>query len=63
MSQLLEQISAAEKGPPSQKRLHLLNYVGAIAGADTGVANRLVDAGILSLLAKQAREPNQHIDL
>ena len=63
VSQLIEQLGVVEKGPPSQKRLQLLNYIGCIAGADTGLANHLVDASVLSLLAKQAREAGQHVDL
>ena len=59
MNQLIEQLTSAERGPPSQKRLHLLNYIGCTASADMLVANLMVRHGMLAALARQVKDVQQ----
>jgi hypothetical protein len=58
---LLASLDSHEKGPPSPKRLHLLNYTASVA-VNHQVANLLVRGGALTLLVRQIND-NQHADL
>lgn len=57
---IVDNIGCPEKGPPSQKRVNLLNYVGSIA-ANSLIAGYLVRMGALGVLARQVKE-TQHLD-
>jgi hypothetical protein len=57
-----EALGTTEKGPVSQKRLHLLHYIGSIASASSRVSNRLVHAGVLSVLCRLVKEA-QHVEM
>ena len=48
-------------GPPSQKKLHLLNYTANLANSSF-ISNQLVRNNVLTHLAKQAKDA-QHIDV
>ena len=48
-------------GPPSQKKLHLLNYTANLANSSS-ISNLLVRNNVLNNLARQAKEA-QHIDV
>ncbi|XP_013396898.1 serine/threonine-protein kinase ULK4 [Lingula anatina] len=48
-------IESPEKGPPSQKRMHFLNYLAVIASHPV-IANLLVKCNGLSVLARQLKE-------
>ena len=55
---LVDSISSPEKGPPTQKHIHLLHYASAIC-ASSHVANILVRLGGLIAAARQVRESQQ----
>ena len=55
---LCDALSAPEKGPASQKRIHLLNYAGTIAG-NSSIATRMTKEGVLAALAKQVKDTAQ----
>ena len=52
---ITDTLSLQEKGPPSQKRIHVINYMGTIARVPN-VANHLVQCSCINVLAKQARD-------
>lgn len=52
---LIESIGAPERGPISQRRAQLLNYVATI-GSNGQLANSLVAAGMLNALAVQVKD-------
>ena len=52
---LIESIGTPERGPVSQKRVQLLNYVATIGG-NSQLANALVAAGMLNTLALQFKD-------
>ncbi|XP_062580885.1 serine/threonine-protein kinase ULK4-like isoform X2 [Saccostrea cucullata] len=54
-------LSINEKGPPSQKRIHLLHYLTGIS-TNPQVATQLTKHHILSVLAKVVKE-TQHLDV
>ena len=56
---LSEALATPEKGPPSQKRIHLLNY-GATVGSSSEVANSLTGQGVLNGLAKQVKDASTY---
>ena len=55
VQQVADVLSSPEKGPPSQKRLHLLNYAATIA-VRSDVANLLVQSPCLLALVKQIKD-------
>ena len=59
ISALSEALSTPEKGPPSQKRIHLLNYGGTV-GTNSEVANGLTGLGVLNGLAKQIKDASTY---
>ncbi|XP_074642606.1 serine/threonine-protein kinase ULK4-like [Tubulanus polymorphus] len=61
LTNLMDLLGNQEKGPPSQKRLHLLNYVATIANNKV-VAQILAKLNVFQVIAKQIRE-NQQPDL
>ena len=52
---VIENIGTPERGPISQRRAQLLNYVATI-GSNGQLANRLVAAGTLNALAVQVKD-------
>ena len=52
---VIENIGTPERGPISQRRAQLLNYVATI-GSNGQLANRLVAAGTLNALAAQVKD-------
>ncbi len=55
---VVECLGTPEKGPPSQRRIHLLNYVGSL-GTNSMLANLMVKHGILAVLARQLKDVPQ----
>ena len=58
IQQLIDTVTAAEKGPPSQKKIHLLNYAASISST-TLVADHMVKMGAVNAFAKMAKEAQQ----
>ena len=58
LSAVCENLHVPERGPPSQKHVQLLNYVGTI-GVHGVLANILAQGDIFSILAKQAKDTHQ----
>ena len=56
VTSMVELISSSEKGPVSQKKLHMLHYAATLGGSNATVANLLVRRGILTGLARLAKE-------
>lgn len=54
-------LSISEKGPPSQKRIHLLHYLTGLS-TNPQVATALTRNNLLSVLAKVVKE-TQHLDV
>ena len=54
---VIECIATPEKGPPTQRRVHLLHYTATIA-TQAHLANLLVRDGLLNMLARQFKENN-----
>ena len=61
MSAVADVLISPEKRPPSQKRVHLLNYVATIA-CSGALAGNLVHRGVLGALARQVKDV-QPVDL
>lgn len=61
LTAIQEALSVPEKGPPSPKLAHLLNYMATVASVPE-VANKLTSMGVLSLLARLIKE-TQHADM
>ncbi len=61
MMSVKEALGSAEKGPPSQKRLHLLNYTAILAG-NTSLATIMTRIGVLNILVKQFKDTS-HLDV
>ena len=61
VTSLVTSLDTYDKGPPSPKRLHLLNYAGSLA-VNHQVANLFIRYGGLASLVKQLNE-SQHVDL
>ena len=57
---ILESLLNIEKGPPSVKRYHFINYIGTLAG-HSAIANVFIRQNLLTHLAKQTKE--MHIDM
>ena len=55
MKAILDNINSSEKGPPSQKRVHLLHYMASFC-SDKAVAAYLVKNEVISMLARQLKE-------
>ncbi len=58
LAALCEALGHTEKGPPSQKRLHLMNYT-AVLGANPAFATIMTRLGALNTLAKQFKDTPQ----
>ncbi|KAK6166744.1 hypothetical protein SNE40_023371 [Patella caerulea] len=58
---LIDLIGTGEKGPPSQKRIHLLHYAASIA-TNNKIAEEMVKLNGLAVLSKQLKE-TQHVDV
>lgn len=58
---IVECLSTAEKGPPSQKRIHLLHYLAGIASNAT-MATALVKQALLTCLCKVVKDTT-HIEV
>ncbi|VDI57338.1 serine/threonine-protein kinase ULK4 [Mytilus galloprovincialis] len=58
---IVECLSIGEKGPPSQKRIHLLHYLTGIS-TNSMVATALVKQGILTSLCKVVKDTT-HLDV
>ncbi|XP_048734641.2 serine/threonine-protein kinase ULK4-like isoform X2 [Ostrea edulis] len=61
MKAISDGLSINEKGPPSQKRIHLLHYLTGLS-TNSQVATQLTRSNILSVLAKVVKE-TQHLDV
>ncbi|XP_041374855.1 serine/threonine-protein kinase ULK4-like isoform X2 [Gigantopelta aegis] len=61
MKQILDNISQPEKGPPSQKRIHLLHYVASIASSPF-VASLLLQSNALSIMGRQLKD-TPHVEV
>ena len=58
---IVDGLSIIEKGPPSQKRIHLLHYLTGLA-TNSKVAEVMLRQGVMAILAKVVKE-TQHIDV
>ncbi|KAK3093040.1 hypothetical protein FSP39_010415 [Pinctada imbricata] len=58
---IIDCLSVAEKGPPSQKRIHLLHYMTGLATASK-VSDVLLKQGVVTVLTKVVKE-TQHLDV
>lgn len=58
---IIDGLSINEKGPPSQKRIHLLHYLTGLS-TNPQVATALTRNNVLSVLAKVVKE-TQHLDV
>ena len=61
MKQILDNVSQTEKGPPSQKRFHLLHYVASIASSPF-VASLLLQNNALCIMGRQLKE-TPHVEV
>jgi len=61
MKTIIESVSIAEKGPPSQKRIQIYHYMSTLCG-NKGVSTYLVKSGVLSILAKQLKDMS-HVEV
>lgn len=58
---IVECLSVSEKGPPSQKRIHLLHYLTGIA-TNSAIATALVKQAVLTCLCKVVKDTS-HIEV
>ena len=58
LAAIVDNLSPTERGPPSQKYIHLLAYVGVI-GTHTAITDGLVKHGAIAVLAQQAKDTQQ----
>lgn len=58
---IVECLNTAEKGPPSQKRIHLLHYLTSIS-TNSLVATALVKQGVLTILCRVIKD-TAHLDV
>jgi hypothetical protein len=58
---IVDCLNIAEKGPPSQKRIHLLHYLTGIS-TNSLVATALVKQGMLTALCKVVKDTS-HLDV
>ncbi|GFR84606.1 serine/threonine-protein kinase ULK4 [Elysia marginata] len=58
---ICENITVAEKGPPSQKRIQLLNYIVSVSSCKQ-ISTALTQLGLLGTMTKQIRE-SSHLDM
>ncbi|XP_059156600.1 serine/threonine-protein kinase ULK4-like [Physella acuta] len=58
---VIENITQTEKGPPSQKRIHLLHYLICVASCRQ-LSTAMVQHGLLGAIAKQMKE-SSHVDI
>ncbi|KAJ8308456.1 LOW QUALITY PROTEIN: hypothetical protein KUTeg_013330 [Tegillarca granosa] len=61
MKLIVDNLSSTEKGPPSQKRIHLFHYLVGVANSES-LATALVKLNALNIMAKVVKE-TQHIDI
>jgi len=54
-------LASVEKGPPTQKRVHLLTYATTLCSSSP-YADFMVERNLINLLVKQLKDA-QHIDL
>ncbi|CAI9736110.1 serine/threonine-protein kinase ULK4-like isoform X4 [Octopus vulgaris] len=57
INQIIDIFQNVEKGPPTQKRHNFFNYLGTLVSNVT-IANSLVNHGMLTHLARQAKDSN-----
>ena len=55
ITNIIDNVALVEKGPPSQKRIHLLNYAASIAKSST-CASALIKCDALRMLARQIHD-------
>uniref|UniRef100_A0A2C9L0L6 Protein kinase domain-containing protein n=1 Tax=Biomphalaria glabrata TaxID=6526 RepID=A0A2C9L0L6_BIOGL len=58
---IADNLTQAEKGPPSQKRIHLLQYLACVASCHE-LSTSLTQQGLLGTIAKQIKE-SSHVDI
>lgn len=61
LTTLCDMLAAEERGPPTQKRAHLLTYATVLSGQPS-IADFMVNRDLVNRLAKQLKDAH-HIDL